>query len=113
MMDFFLKQINWDQPASVVHNFIRGMDSAPGAVAVLNNEKVKLFGSQRWMKSKPDGDTVDIRGLVNKGIVHPEGLLLTCKDGSLVNAVKFSVKNGVFWDVMPCSSCKNRCFGGT
>jgi hypothetical protein len=23
------------------------------------------------------------------------------------------VKNGVFWDVSPCGSCKNRCFGGT
>jgi hypothetical protein len=24
-----------------------------------------------------------------------------------------SMKNGVFWDVMPCGSCKNRQFGGT
>jgi hypothetical protein len=24
-----------------------------------------------------------------------------------------SMKNGVFWDVTPCSSCKNRRFGGT
>jgi hypothetical protein len=23
------------------------------------------------------------------------------------------LKNGVFWDVMPCGSCKNRRFGGT
>jgi hypothetical protein len=22
-------------------------------------------------------------------------------------------KNGVFWDVTPCGSCKNRRFGGT
>jgi hypothetical protein len=22
-------------------------------------------------------------------------------------------KNAVFWDIMPCGSCKNRCFGGT
>jgi hypothetical protein len=22
------------------------------------------------------------------------------------------VKNGVFWDVTPCGSCKSRCFGG-
>jgi hypothetical protein len=25
----------------------------------------------------------------------------------------FSLKNGVFWDVTPCGSCKNRHFGGT
>jgi hypothetical protein len=24
-----------------------------------------------------------------------------------------SMKNGVFWDVTPCGSCKNRRFGGT
>jgi hypothetical protein len=23
------------------------------------------------------------------------------------------MKNGIFWDVTPCSSCKNRRFGGT
>jgi hypothetical protein len=23
------------------------------------------------------------------------------------------LKNGVFWDVTPCGSCKNRRFGGT
>jgi hypothetical protein len=35
------------------------------------------------------------------------------------HCVKFEVftavtmKNGVFWDVTPCGSCKNRRFGGT
>jgi hypothetical protein len=24
-----------------------------------------------------------------------------------------TMKNDVFWDVTPCESCKNRCFGGT
>jgi hypothetical protein len=34
------------------------------------------------------------------------------------NALRFeaftatAMKNGVFWDVMPCGSCKKRCFGG-
>jgi hypothetical protein len=37
----------------------------------------------------------------------------------LQNYVRFEVfmavtmKNGVFWDVTPCGSCKNRRFGGT
>jgi hypothetical protein len=32
----------------------------------------------------------------------------------LVNKNKGSaMKNGVFWDVAPCGSCKNRRFGGT
>jgi hypothetical protein len=52
---------------------------------------VKLFGSQLWNKPKPDGDVVEIKELVHKGIVHSEGLLVTCKDGSLVNIVNFCV----------------------
>ncbi|PNF24468.1 Cytosolic 10-formyltetrahydrofolate dehydrogenase [Cryptotermes secundus] len=86
-----LQMIKWDQPSSAVHNFIRGLDSAPGAWALLNNEKVKFFGSQLWNKPKPDGDFVEIQGLVHKGIVHPEGLLVTCKDGSLVNIQRIVV----------------------
>jgi hypothetical protein len=32
----------------------------------------------------------------------------------LLADVRFqNVKNGVFWDVTPCGSCKNRRFGGT
>jgi hypothetical protein len=36
-----------------------------------------------------------------------------------LNPIRFEVftavtmKNGVFWDVTPCGSCKNRRFGGT
>jgi hypothetical protein len=36
-----------------------------------------------------------------------------------INNVRFEVSaavtinNGVFWDVIPCGSCKNRHFGGT
>jgi hypothetical protein len=30
----------------------------------------------------------------------------------LVAAFFVTVKNGVFWDVTPCGSCKNRRFGG-
>jgi hypothetical protein len=26
---------------------------------------------------------------------------------------KNKIRNGVFWDVTPCGSCKNRRFGGT
>jgi hypothetical protein len=30
-----------------------------------------------------------------------------------VSAKHLYIKNGVFWDVTPCGSCKNRRFGGT
>jgi hypothetical protein len=32
---------------------------------------------------------------------------------SLTDGDGRTMKNGVFWDVMPCGSCKNRRFGGT
>lgn len=86
-----LQRIDWDQPASVVHNFIRGLDSAPGAWTVLNEEKVKLYGSQLWNKITPDGVAVDVQGSDFKGIVHPEGLLIPCKDGSMVNVSRILV----------------------
>jgi hypothetical protein len=44
---------------------------------------------------------------------------LSDKCESYVNSVRFEVftavtmKNGVFWVVTPCGSCKNRRFGGT
>jgi hypothetical protein len=39
----------------------------------------------------------------------------TLKHEIHIKISKFSLimKNGVFWDVMPCGSCKNRRFGGT
>jgi hypothetical protein len=42
-----------------------------------------------------------------------------CLHGMVCNSVRFEIftamimKNSVFWDVTPCGSCKNRCFGGT
>ena len=51
---------------------------------MLNDEKVKLYGSQLWNKPAPDGVAVEVKGAELKGIVHPEGLLIPCKDGSMV-----------------------------
>jgi hypothetical protein len=51
---------------------------------------------------------------------------VACESGNRVpsnagklSSIRFEVftavtmKNGVFWTVMPCGSCKNRRFGGT
>jgi hypothetical protein len=58
-------------------------------------------------------------------ITYAVGVLMTGKAKGSVNyttrynSVRFEVfttvtmKNGVFWDVTPCGSCKNRHFGGT
>jgi hypothetical protein len=38
--------------------------------------------------------------------------ILQCA-GTAVAGARCSLKNGVFWVVTPCGSCKNRRFGGT
>jgi formyltetrahydrofolate dehydrogenase len=74
-----------------VHNFIRGLDSVPGALTVLNGEKVKLYGSQLWTKPKPDGVAVELKGADCQGIVHSDGLLIPCKDGSMVRFINLLI----------------------
>jgi hypothetical protein len=41
------------------------------------------------------------------------GLLAVCAPKYECMNVLWTVKNGVFWVVTPCGSCKNRRFGGT
>jgi hypothetical protein len=47
------------------------------------------------------------------------GKLLKYNSKHYVTYIRFEVfmavtmKIGVFWDVTPCGSCKNPCFGGT
>jgi hypothetical protein len=55
-----------------------------------------------------------ICGVYHKGFLgcHDECMkLLDCLRLEVFTAV--TMKNAVFWDVMPCGSCKNRRFGGT
>ena len=41
-------QVRFDQPAKKIHNFIRGLDSSPGAWAKLDSKQIKLFNSKLW-----------------------------------------------------------------
>ena len=74
-----------------MHNFVRGLDSVPGAWTVLQDVKVKLYGSQLWNKPKPNGVAVEVKGADSNGIVHSEGLLIPCKDGSMVCFINFLI----------------------
>jgi len=37
--------INWDKPAAVVYNFIRGLSPYPAAFTIFNNKKLKIFST--------------------------------------------------------------------
>jgi hypothetical protein len=48
--------------------------------------------------------------LWSQGIIHKEFV----PPGHTLQMERYvTVENGVFWDVTPCGSCKNRRFGGT
>lgn len=39
-------EINWDQPAEQIYNFIRGLSPYPAAWAILNNNNFKIFDTE-------------------------------------------------------------------
>ena len=46
MLDKTMCNVNWEEPAAVVHNMIRGLDPWPVAQTLLGDKKLKLFGSR-------------------------------------------------------------------
>ncbi|XP_023014395.2 cytosolic 10-formyltetrahydrofolate dehydrogenase [Leptinotarsa decemlineata] len=93
-----LQKIDWTKSGKDLHNFIRGMDSVPGAsclIKIPNTEEFQealLFGSSLWKSAAPIGKEIEILG-ARAGIIHEEGLLLTGSDGEYVN-VKMVKING-------------------
>ncbi|XP_012235512.2 cytosolic 10-formyltetrahydrofolate dehydrogenase [Linepithema humile] len=86
-----LQKIDWDKPAKEIHNFIRGLDSTPGAWTTLDGEEVSLFGSSLWNGDKlPEGEReVDVEK--RTGIVHQGGLLIEAADGRFVNVERIKI----------------------
>ena len=60
-------RVHWSEPASVIHNRIRGLDPWPGAFTTLNGRRLMLYGSTHTnstVQGKP-GEFIDVdnRGL--------------------------------------------------
>ncbi|XP_020296735.1 cytosolic 10-formyltetrahydrofolate dehydrogenase isoform X2 [Pseudomyrmex gracilis] len=89
-----LQKIDWSKSAKEIHNFIRGLDSTPGAWTPLDKEEeVRLFGSSLWSDNKlPEAEReVDLAG--RKGIIHQNGLLIEAVDGRFVNVERLKIGN--------------------
>lgn len=92
------QKINLDQTGSRIFNFIRGLDSVPGALTyVITEDKeeipVRLFGASLFSGSVPsDGKPLTFKGLSKPAIIHEGGLLITGTDGKLVNVLR--IKKG-------------------
>lgn len=84
--------LNLNQTAEGIWNFIRGLDSVPGAlVTVVDKEQnveenIRLFGAHLY-DDKPIGETRELclKGLKHPAFVHEKGLLIQGTDGKFVN----------------------------
>lgn len=91
--------INFVQPAHRIFNFIRGLDSVPGALAYAisndgNEEAIRLFGSSLYYDTIPsDAKTIRLKGLERLALINEHGLLIPGTDGKYVN-VKRVMRNG-------------------
>jgi formyltetrahydrofolate dehydrogenase len=56
-------KLNLNQTAMQIHNFIRGLDSVPGAWTMLDGKETRLFGSKIWHGSLPSGTEVQLEGI--------------------------------------------------
>ena len=63
-----LCRVNLDQTAKNIHNFIRGLDSSPGAWVMLEGKTTKLFKSSLWYG---DVDTSDVTKVELDGVDRP------------------------------------------
>lgn len=91
-----LQKIDWTKTGLEIHNFIRGMDSVPGALCKIKipgedqYQEVFLFGSSLWKDVKPSGNEVEIEG-TSPGLIHDDGLLISGSDGQLVNVKRVKI----------------------
>ncbi|CAK1590458.1 unnamed protein product [Parnassius mnemosyne] len=98
-------QIDWSKGGVALHNFIRGLDSSPGATTFIKpqtkesvdeaseaNIEIKFFGSSLWQTEyETKGDKLIIPGLKKPAVIHEAGLLITANDGVQLNIQRLKV----------------------
>ncbi|XP_074196551.1 cytosolic 10-formyltetrahydrofolate dehydrogenase isoform X2 [Rhinolophus sinicus] len=74
-------KINWEQPAEVIHNWIRGNDKMPGAWTEACGQKLTFFNSTlNTAGLVPEGEALPIPGAHRPGVVTERGLVLFGND---------------------------------
>uniref|UniRef100_A0A8C4ZGG9 10-formyltetrahydrofolate dehydrogenase n=1 Tax=Gadus morhua TaxID=8049 RepID=A0A8C4ZGG9_GADMO len=88
-------QIDWNQPAEAVHNWIRGNDKVPGAWATVDGQRVTFFGSSLVASGAlPKGQPLEIEGASRPGIVTKAGLMLFGNDGKALLVKNLQMAEG-------------------
>lgn len=91
--------INLAQPALRIFNFIRGLDSVPGALAYVvadngDEEIIRLFGASLYHDTIPkNAKTVNLKGSTRPALINEHGLLIPGTDGNFVSISKV-MRNG-------------------
>lgn len=86
--------INLAQPAIRIFNFIRALDSTPGAIAHVlledgGEEQIRLFGASLYHDIIPsDAKQLKLKGLHHPALIDEHGLLIPGTDGSYVNVAR-------------------------
>ena len=76
MLDKTMSPVDWNKPAQIVHNQIRGLDPWPVALTYLDGKTLKLFSSE-LSKELNGGKAGEAKALKN-------GLAVFCGDGKAV-----------------------------
>eukprot|EP00088_Acartia_fossae_P053331 TRINITY_DN6060_c0_g1_i13.p1 TRINITY_DN6060_c0_g1~~TRINITY_DN6060_c0_g1_i13.p1 ORF type:complete len:901 (-),score=295.69 TRINITY_DN6060_c0_g1_i13:194-2896(-) len=84
-------KVNLQQPARSIHNFIRGLDSSPGAWTLLDGKETKMFGSRLWHLDVDEGRPVQLDGGAN-GRITQDGLMIQGTDGKWLLVKLLSVE---------------------
>lgn len=90
--------LNFDNKTALeIFNFIRGLDSNPGAlVYVLEDETeipIRLFGAELRSGSIPEGKPIIFKSLQKEALVHKNGILIFGSDGNSVNIQRIKRNN--------------------
>ncbi|XP_030893667.1 cytosolic 10-formyltetrahydrofolate dehydrogenase isoform X1 [Leptonychotes weddellii] len=88
-------KINWEQPAEVIHNWIRGNDKVPGAWTEACGQKLTFFNSTlNTAGLVPEGEDLPILGAHRPGIVTKAGLILFGNDDRMLLVKNIQLEDG-------------------
>uniref|UniRef100_A0A671EJZ5 10-formyltetrahydrofolate dehydrogenase n=1 Tax=Rhinolophus ferrumequinum TaxID=59479 RepID=A0A671EJZ5_RHIFE len=88
-------KINWDQPAEVIHNWIRGNDKMPGAWTEACGQKLTFFNSTlNTAGLVPEGEALPIPGAHRPGVVTERGLVLFGNDDRMLLVKSIQLEDG-------------------
>lgn len=90
--------LNLNQPARNIFNFIRALDSVPGALAFVETEEgeelpIRLFGAQVHHGKVPEGVHLKLSGVSHPAVVAESGLFITGTDGQAVRVMRIKKGN--------------------